>query len=343
MSDRKTYITVLNVFSCLSVLFLHTGGFWEFSKTRGWVAANLVESVFYFAVPVFIMIPGVTLMNYRKRCTTAEYFKRRIKKTVIPFLFWSIIGLFFVIWRDGRNSISLKPLDIINSVANCKYIGIYYFFIVIFGIYLSIPVVSGIGEESRKKVFSYAIITAFTVNSLLPFTAVLSGGRIIHNGEFSFYAVSGYLIYVFIGYYLDNYEIGKTGRCLVYVFGLLGLLVHFFGTWYLSYRDNGIVTLLKGYVSVPCVLYSSSVFLAFRQIPFNKFPKRLLRAITYFSGQTFGIYLIHIPLMTVAERVFDISPQRFLSRILFAIVLFIVSGFIIKLLQKIPIIKHIVP
>lgn len=343
MSDRKTYITVLNVFSCLSVLFLHTGGFWEFSKTRGWVAANLVESVFYFAVPVFVMIPGVTLMNYRKRCTTAEYFKRRIKKTVIPFLFWSIIGLFLVIWRYGGSSISLKPLDIINSVANCKYIGIYYFFIVIFGIYLSIPVVSSIGEESRKKVFSYAIITAFTVNSLLPFIATLSGGRIIHNGEFTFYAVSGYLIYVFIGYYIDSYEFSKAVRSLIYIFGLFSLLVHFFGTWYLSYKADGIVAVLKGYISVPCILYSSSVFLVFRRIPFDKFPKRLLKVITYFSGQTFGIYLIHMPLMTAAEIIFDFSPASFLSKILYAIVLFIVSGFIIKLLQKIPLVKHIVP
>ena len=78
---------MLNVVSCLGVLFLHTSGFWGFGKTRGWVAANFIECVFYFAVPIFIMIPGATLIDYRDRCTTAEYFKKRIKKPLSRFCF----------------------------------------------------------------------------------------------------------------------------------------------------------------------------------------------------------------------------------------------------------------
>ena len=39
--------------------------------------------------------------------------------------FWSIVGLFFVIWRDGSGSVDLHPVAILDAVINCRYIGIY--------------------------------------------------------------------------------------------------------------------------------------------------------------------------------------------------------------------------
>lgn len=148
-ANKKQYITVLGILSSLSVVLLHTSSFWDFQKTRGWVAGNLVESVCYFAVPVFIMISGATLIDYRERCTTAEYFKRRMRKTLIPFLFWSI---FSVLWSAFFLSaeVDWSVAGLINSVINCKYMGIYYFFLIIFGVYASIPF-SGIFRKKTEN------------------------------------------------------------------------------------------------------------------------------------------------------------------------------------------------
>lgn len=343
MTNRKTYITVLNVVSCLGVVLLHTANFWNFNKTRGWVAANFVESFFYFAVPVFIMISGATLVDFAERYTMKQYFEKRVKKTVIPFFAWSVISIIFAICCRGIENVSLNPIDIINAIIGCQYMGIYYFFLVIFGIYLSIPVIGSIEKEKRKKIFEYAIIVFFVVNSLLPFLASMSGGRIVHNSNFSFYVCSSYLIYVFIGYYIDNYEMSRRTQLLIYALGALGFLVHFVGTWYLSFRNNEVTTLFKGYMNVPCILYSAAIFLLFKKIPFEKFPEYLLKVITFFSGQTFGIYLIHIFLITIADKCFGIAPVRFVPSVLFAFVIFMISGFLIKIMQKIPIIKHIIP
>ena len=150
---------------------MHTSGFWNFRKNIVWIADNAVECIFYFAVPVFVMLSGVTLIDYRERCTTKEYFIKRIKKTVIPFFAWSILGLLFVIWFDGINSVSLKPLDIINGIITCKYIHIYYFFMIIFGIYLAIPILGSVEKEKRKNIFLYCIVAGITVNVFLPFVS----------------------------------------------------------------------------------------------------------------------------------------------------------------------------
>lgn len=64
MNNRDTqYLTLLNVLSAFSVVFLHTNGcFLHFSTERYWFTANIIESIFYFAVPVFFMISGATLI-----------------------------------------------------------------------------------------------------------------------------------------------------------------------------------------------------------------------------------------------------------------------------------------
>ena len=93
----RQYITVLNVLSALSVVFLHANScFWGFSYEPYWLTANVIESVFYFAVPVFFMISGANLIDYHKRYDTKTFFEKRIHKTLIPFICWSIIGLFYM-------------------------------------------------------------------------------------------------------------------------------------------------------------------------------------------------------------------------------------------------------
>lgn len=90
---KKIYIQILGVIACLAVVAMHVNGcFWQFSYDRYWITANIIECICYFAVPIFFMISGATLLNYRKRYTTAVFFKKRFGKTLVPFLIWSVIS-----------------------------------------------------------------------------------------------------------------------------------------------------------------------------------------------------------------------------------------------------------
>lgn len=339
-TNRKQYITVLGVLASLSVVLLHTSRFWEFGKTRGWVAGNLVECVCYFAVPVFLMISGATLIDYRERCTTAEYFKRRAKKTLIPFVVWS---LFSAVWAAGSFAgVDWNPIHLFDAILNCRYQGIFYFFLLIFGVYVSIPFFALIPKESRRPAFRYLIAAAVTVNVLLPFLCSLTFGRINHNYNFVVEACSGHLIYVVIGYYLSHYDLARSRRVAVYLLGAAGLLAHFFGTWYFSWRDNGISYLFKGYANLPCLLYSSAIFLAVKQMPFEKWPGWVNKTLCFFGGQTFGIYLSHLYVRDIGGRL-GLNPQSVYERVAYALGLFAVSGLLTKLAQKIPVIRRLVP
>lgn len=75
MREKTDYITFLSVISAIAVVFLHVdAAFWEYSTDAYWASANFIESIFYFAVPVFFMISGAMLVDYKERYSTKEFF-----------------------------------------------------------------------------------------------------------------------------------------------------------------------------------------------------------------------------------------------------------------------------
>ena len=85
------YIDVLAILSAFAVVMLHANGvFWSHPAGRLWLTSNCIETLFYFAVPVFFMISGATLMDFRAKYSTKEYFVRRLVRAGIPFLAWKI-------------------------------------------------------------------------------------------------------------------------------------------------------------------------------------------------------------------------------------------------------------
>ena len=78
----RQYITVLSVLSALAVVFLHANGcFWGFSYEPYWLTANVIESVFYFAVPVFFMDSGANLLITISVTILRHFLKNELKNT----------------------------------------------------------------------------------------------------------------------------------------------------------------------------------------------------------------------------------------------------------------------
>ncbi len=335
--NSTLYITYLNILACFAVVVLHANGvFWSFSKSLTWISANFLECLFYFAVPIFFMCSGATLLNYRERYSTKQFFVKRIKKTVIPYIIWSCVALllgYFV-----YKTISYENITDFRWIAggflNGSIESIYWFFIPLFCFYLCIPLLSLISptdDEKRKKVFKYIIIAGFIVNILLPllfyFLKIQYSMNVI--------VVSGYIIYGLLGYYINKYNIAKKWRIVFYILGFLGLCAHFFGTWGLSYRIDAVDGALKGYLNVPCFFYSMAIFLLFKNINFDKLHKKINIIIKWISSATFGVYLIHIFLLKLLGMV-GVNTGSIWFRTLGAVAIFVACVVIIKLVQLIP-------
>lgn len=344
--ERKLYLTVLNVLASFAVVYLHTNvGFWEYEPGLRWIASALIACTFTFAVPVFFMMSGATLMNYRKRYSTRDFFKKRLVKTVIPFVLWSIFSVFFRLALWGRGSITMPPdyAGLFNDLMFTRYMEVFWFFPHLYGAYLSIPIFSAVAEDKRRSVFGYAIIAAVVLNITMPFLFAFSQGKWQLNTAYSVPAMGGYLVYVLIGYWLDNYPIEKKWRRVIYLLGVLGFAMHFFGTWYLMKTGKEANDLFDGYLKVPCLLYSSALFLFFKNRSYEKIPAFVKKCLTFFNAKTFGIYLTHQFVNQVIFTVFDWDFGGVPFRVFGGVTVFLFCAVMVHLVQKVPLLRHVVP
>ena len=86
-NNSIVYISVMNVIAAISVVILHANvSFWLDKSKPYWAVSNVIESVFYFAVPVFFMLSGATLIDYQDRYSTKDFFKKRFNSCCNIFI-----------------------------------------------------------------------------------------------------------------------------------------------------------------------------------------------------------------------------------------------------------------
>nr|MBP3258870.1 acyltransferase family protein [Bacilli bacterium] len=290
---KNNYILILSVISALFVVCLHMNFSWTYFTTeKWWLTSNIFRGVCYPAVPIFFMITGVTLMDYKKKYDTKTFFKKRSKKILIPFLVWSVIA---IIYNLATHQISIEDLSvhsILYGIINTKYQDVYWFFPAYISICLCMPLFASINDDSKKKVFAYLVVVYLIFNCIYPFVNTLFKLNIPM--PISVYSLSGYIFYPVLGYLLHNCELKKKHRCVIYLFGLIGLLSITLGTYFYSMHDGKINDVFMGYQNLPCVLYAAAIFV------FVKYTAKyilkyniVLKTFNLIGSYTFAIYLIH--------------------------------------------------
>lgn len=339
-SQKLKYVTVLNVICSFAVVLLHANGiFWSFSYENYWISANVIESLFYFAVPIFFMISGCNLMDYRERYSTPQFILKRVKRVLIPFLFWSIVGFVYQ-YLMGRVDKNISVINAIVGTFNTQFISVYWFFIPLFTAYLCIPVLSLIPKIYRQKAFGYIIVATMIFSQLLPL--IFSLCNLQYNFGLKFPLATEYVFFLLCGYYLNNYAIDKKFTVGIFVVGAIGLLTHLLGTHLLSYQASSVVQTFKGYLNVPCVSYSLALFLLFKKLDNTAFIDRLYRWCRNLTKYTFGVYLIHWYLLDLTLFLTQMDNKSLLYRLGIGTLTFVVALVITKLISLIPLLKRTV-
>ncbi len=343
--SKDLSLTFIQIVCAIAVVTLHTNGcFWKFSSTeRYWCTANIIECLFYFAVPIFFMITGITLLDYTDRYSTKVYFRKRISKVVLPYIAWSIIGLFF---RLGTGNLSVNNLSyewFINSLLSTEgIIDLYWFFRPLFCVYLTIPLFALISKEKKKIAADYILVAGFVINALIPFIR-----NTLWNGfswPYSISAISGYLFWIWGGYRIYYYPPTRKEKAIIYLFSVIGLAMHIIGTYTLSMRAGSIQNLYKGYNNVPCILYSFGVFILLRDIGTWLQKNRKAKKIILFLGEyTFPCYLIHWFLLRINDHIIHMDTKNIFYRLLAPYVIYILVICITMCIRKIPIFKKVLP
>lgn len=345
MKSDKNYVLYydfLNIVACISVIYMHcNGSVHNFSNTSLWKESLIIETLAYWAVPIFFMLSGATLLEYRKKYTTKCFFKKRFMKTVIPFIVWNIIVLFERCWRGDIHIVDLSLKKLTEMVINAKIENVYWFFIPLFAIYLSIPILAIL--VNNKKCLWYMSACGMITYSLLPFVVSIMG--ISYNSSIYFPMTSGYVLYAILGYLISITEIKKKYRYVLYLGGIAGIFIRYSMTYVLSMRQKSLNTMSWGYLNLPTLLLSVSIFVLFKYIKWNKLSKNktILYVIKLISSASFGIYLLHMIIVRNVPEIFGWDVLNWKWRLIGPLIVYSVSLCIVLFIKKIPIIKNIVP
>ena len=300
------YIDVLTILSAFAVVMLHANGvFWSHPAGRLWLTSNFIETLFYFAVPVFFMISGATLMDYRAKYSTREYYVRRLIRAGIPFLAWKT-GCVLALGNLPHDHIVSKETAsiFINEIWNSSIIPVYWFFLPLFVIYLTIPFFASVQE--KRKNFSYVIVWSLLVMAAKLVFSCLKwefGWSIDLDLNKISSLVSAYpLLYPLLGYYLATYDIPRKYRIAIYLLGIAGFLMHFAGTMIVTQPDGPINGLFKGYDNLPAVLQAMGIFLFVKDIDFRRFPEAFHRLCAFVKPCTFFVFLSHFYFILYVQR-----------------------------------------
>lgn len=332
--SRILYFDILNICSCMAVVFLHHNGIvHNFSNTRAWRESLIVECGFYWAVPIFLMLSGATLLNYRSKYSTKKFFEKRVVRTVIPWILWSVIMLF---WKISTGELVLKshsPFYFADLVLNYKIESKYWFFGALFACYLAIPVFSLLCDN--RRILWYTVILNFVLSSCLPVLKCWFG----FGWNLDVSVVGSLMIYVLLGYLLSTEKLSAKQRRILYVCGAGGFLFRYIYTYVFSVKNGQTDVSIKGYVMFHAVFLSVAVFVWAQSVNWERWlPEIIIKKLPFLSSCSFGVYLIHSIVMYYEKMLLHISVQGHFWRILMVPCTYLISLAIICLLKKIPVI-----
>lgn len=340
-NKRVVYFDVLNTIACLCVLGMHCNGIVHtYEDSLAWRQSLVVESLAYWAVPVFFMLSGATLMNYRKRYSTAEFLKKRFQKVFIPFVIWSVgVG----IYKYSTGALVIKgKRDFIELFLNNRIENVYWFFIPLFLIYLSLPVLSKLAED--KKVLNYMAAITIATWVVMPFACGVL--KLDYSNALKLPVAAEYVVYVIVGYLISITPLKLPVRIIIYIAGIGGFLVRFLHTLIVSAQVGWVHKLTWGYYSLPAFTLAVAIFVFIKYFTerFISDTSVVAKVFKWCSGVTFGIYLCHIYIRNILMSVFNATGYDLWWRLAGPLILFAVCLVVVKLIQKIPFIgKYVIP
>lgn len=376
---REVWLDFLRVTACFMVMVIHStepfylGGDGALILTPTdafWVA--IFEGICRCCVPVFLVASAY--LQFPIRYSTAEFFRRRAVRILIPMLLWTVV--YALVW--GNPVENFKGL-----LLNFNYAaGHLWFVYMLVGVYLIMPLLSPWAEKvSVKELEVYLGIWLLT--TLFPFIREAAGGEapLIQAadglpapalfplwGEASwnafglFYYVSGFFGYLLLGLYLRRFVEDKRWLkllgCSLFLLGFAaivwGLVQRFSATSDVFPLTGSLATAVAwetpiNFCGLPVVMTSVGIILLFR----SWFSGRSEESVFYrhiilpLSKAGYGMYLMHmLVLATVSvwlRNLWGLGTEGALGVwttpaqiLLTALISFVVVGAAAVLLQRIP-------
>ena len=340
MRERDYGIDLLRICAAFMVVLIHLSAenwsYYAYNSTE-WFVCHFFDSLGQSAVPLFVMISGMFLLNPEKLLTMEMLWKKYCKRILLIFIVWSAgyAFVFYVLWPVLQG---YPPGWAVAWQMTWK--GHYHLWYckMLLGLYLLMPFLKKITAEKTLMEYFLILTAVFTVIvPVLPFQVVKG-----FMSDTFFYFTLGFTGYFVLGYYLKTVVLSGRQQIFIYLAGICGLLFTVFGSVYKAYQ----IGLPYGYYDpqLPNVVCMTIAIFVFFQYHANTVANRYNKAVRIVSGCTLGIYLLHPMVMVVLQKlgIGVMMCPLYISIPLVTVTTFLISLCITWCMKKIPLLKELV-
>lgn len=340
-SNRILYFDILRVVAILGVIILHVASSnWYDTDVSSfeWLVFNIEDSIVRWCVPIFVMISGALFL--KEDISIRKLYSKYILRIVTAFIVWSIIYA-LVELPHGASLVWFCHVLISGHYH-------MWFLYMIAGLYIIVPFIRCIvkSQSLTKYFLILSLIFSFIIPQFINLLAYISPEISLSLdsivGKMHFHFVLGYAGYFVLGYYLNEFDIPRTIRRIIYLLGIIGFVATAYGTLLISLHINAPNGDMYEYCTLNVLFEALAVFVFFKyNTNICEANTTLTDTIFALSKYSFGVYLVH-PLIIETLKKFGIDTlmcNPIISTMLIIFVVCCVSFAISWVCNHIPVLK----
>jgi surface polysaccharide O-acyltransferase-like enzyme len=345
---RIPWIDFVRILASFLVVLLHSSASlldkYNEHLWASWWVGNIYDSIARICVPLFFMLSGYLLLGREEPIQV--FFRKRLGKVFIPFIVWSLIFVFWNIYME--KTIPASASAFYSILFRPAYYHLWFFYAII-GLYLFMPILRVFVQKAEPSLLYYFVLLWMLAVAILPLFAKFL--KLNHGYDLNM--ISG-----FVGYLVLGHLVGRAPRSAKLLVASIFLAISSatvtaLGTYYVTrHNENVLDQFFYGYLSLNVIVNSASIFYILKFF-FEKVDgantSSYLAAVRIVSAASLGIYLVHtmfLYLLRTGGLGFVLSSQQGNPLYIVPLVAFTaytLSFLVIFLLQKIPLIKKVVP
>ena len=340
--ERIAYADYLRVIGILGVMAVHLCGYY-LSQTplfsNLWYQGAVFFSITRSGVLLFILVSGMLLLN---RSQSIDNLPHRIKRVMIPFIFWLFMFFLKLVYVDHTifvTSLTDFVYKFIDSVLNPGIVSIEFWYIyMIIGFYLALPVLYKWISNADDREIEYFLILWFVILVLNYFNTHIMLLEYVN-------LFSGYLGFFVLGYYLDKHNSKYTNSFTIgLILFIIGTLMLLFSILIPTWTNGQLNMDYTGYLNLApsSVFKATGMFLMLKNLNFERLFASRTSSVNHFmmkfSEVTYGLYLTH--LLIPLNHVWSVNRSPFIEIPLCIVIIIIVSSIVLNIMNRIPVLRN---
>ena len=339
---RYNYITCLRWLATVGIVIWHVSGNFHPNSVANYLPFLMINESVKWSLPLFIMISGALLLNEGKKNEDNRYFfKNRINKILIPFIFWTIFYTILKAVIEYKGAHTVSGMKLLNDIfLGGSYYHMWFLNLIII-LYIFTPMIRKILYRQTHQRVKYAISLLFS------FAIVINLIKFLHGFTLNIpVQLVLFLPYFIAGYYQSSSNEAPGTLLSLFLF-VFSILVAISGAAILSFCSNNSLNNLYfgGSLSPTTVIATLTLFSIFKKHKDSSiFSYKTFQFMNKFSYLTFGIYLIHPFIIFVSKHVglHNIWPIGSIQIIATSFVVLSLSFFLCWLISSLPYLRKVI-